>query len=390
MRLCTPIDTVTSGKHLIEHLEIQVRIRFAEEFMQNEQLAAFIAASKSKGVSDESVAVLLLRRGWSRDDVFGAIGAYWEDVTGLAIPERGGRGESARDGFLYLLAFLTLAVWNSALGSMLFAFIDHWFPDPVAMNWRDLRISVTWQMASVAVAFPIFVLVMRIILSEAAQSPERLESGVRRWLTYIALLLTASGVVCDLIVFLNSFLLGGLTMRLVLKVATVFVICGAIFAYYLGSLRWARHDELRQAKKRSLIFGLVSLAVVAISFCTGLGIAGTPSVQRQIETDKRRVEDLRQLASDVSLWHKAPGHVQRNEAPARLSDAVGLDNKRVVDPETKRPYEYAAGPGTEYQLCAVFAASNAGELPAPVFWKHEAGRTCFTLDAREAPYSRRH
>jgi uncharacterized membrane protein YidH (DUF202 family) len=223
-------------------------------------------------------------------------------------------------------------------------------------------------------------------LSEATHSPERLESGVRRWLTYIALLLTASGVVCDLIVFLNAFLQGGLTTRFVLKVLTAFVICGAIFMYYLGSLRWDRHDALRQAKKRSLIFGLSSLTVVAIAFCIGLGVAGPPSTQRQIQTDHRRVEDLRQLAFDINSWSNRPGSAQRDRVPPlRLSDVVGADNKRALDPETKRPYEYVAGVGTRYQLCAVFAASNADELPAPLFWKHDAGRTCFTFDVGQAP-----
>jgi hypothetical protein len=118
-------------------------------FTQNEKLAAFVAASKSKGASDDFLATLLMRRGWPRD-VFDVMGAYWEGVTGLCIPERTDRGESARDGFLYLLAFLTLAIWSSALGSMLFQFIDHWFPDPVVVARRNLRVSVTWQMASVA------------------------------------------------------------------------------------------------------------------------------------------------------------------------------------------------------------------------------------------------
>ena len=355
--------------------------------MQNEKLSAFVTASKSKGASDDFLATLLIRRGWPREDVFGAIGAYWEEVTGVVVPERAGRGESARDGFLYLLAFLTLAIWSSALGSMLFQFIDHWFPDPVAVGWRDLRLSVTWQMASVAVAFPIFAMVMRIILGEATQSPERLESGVRRWLTYIALLLTASGVVCDLIVFLNAFLQGGLTARFVLKVVTVLMICGGIFAYYLNSLRWDRKDEFRQAKKRSLMFGLGSLAVLAMAFCTGLGIAGTPSVQRRMEADKRRVDDLRRLAWDVYSWHQRSSNLQHTAVlPPRLTDAVGTDNKRTVDPETKREYEYIHGVDDNYQLCAVFSGSNAGQLPAPLFWRHEAGRTCFTLSAAQSPW----
>ena len=50
-----------------------------------------------------------------------------------------------------------------------------------------------------AVAFPIFLLVMRTILREAQNHPERLQSPVRKWLTYIALLLTAAAMICDLI-----------------------------------------------------------------------------------------------------------------------------------------------------------------------------------------------
>lgn len=264
--------------------------------MQNENLAAFVAASKLKGASDDFLATLLMQRGWPRDDVSASLGAYWEGVTGLCVPERVERGESARDGFLYLLAFLTLAIWGSALGSMLFQFIDHWFPDPVAVGLGNLRISVTWQMASVAVAFPIFAIAMRIILREATQSPER-ESGVRRWLTYIALFLTASGIVCDLIVFLNSFLQGGLTTRFTLKVLTILVICDAIFVYYLSSLQWGRNSEFRLAKRQSLVFGLSSLVVLAVAFCTGLSLAGTPSIQRRIEADKREL-------TICGAWHR--------------------------------------------------------------------------------------
>ena len=97
---------------------------------------------------------------------------------------------------------------------MIFRFIEYWFPDPVvSFPVYDLRNAVTWQLASSAVAFPIFLLVMRTILHEARTQPERLESGVRKWLTYLSLLFTAGGVIGDLICFLNYFLTGELTVR---------------------------------------------------------------------------------------------------------------------------------------------------------------------------------
>src|SRR5580658_1643165 len=200
------------------------------------RLSEFVEASKAKGASDEFLAAFLTRRGWPADDVYSALGEYWERATGLSIPARSGAGESSRDAFFYLLSFATLATWATALGSMLFQFIDRWFPDSISAAPLDLRQSVTWQMASIAVAFPIYLLVMRMIVRDTHEHPERLRSGVRKWLTYLALLGTAGTMIGDLIWFLDCFLAGDLTARFALKAVTVMAICGAIFFYYLGSL----------------------------------------------------------------------------------------------------------------------------------------------------------
>lgn len=56
-------------------------------------------------------------------------------------------------------------------------------------------------------------------------------------LSYIALFVAASVAMGDLITFLTFFLHGELTIRLVLKVATVLVIAGGVFWYYLDWLR---------------------------------------------------------------------------------------------------------------------------------------------------------
>jgi high-affinity Fe2+/Pb2+ permease len=65
---------------------------------------------------------------------------------------------------------------------------------------------------------------------------------VRRWLTYIALLIAAGTVIGDLIAFLTYFLQGDLTARFVLKVLTVLIVAGSVFWYYLSSLRRNSHD----------------------------------------------------------------------------------------------------------------------------------------------------
>lgn len=352
------------------------------------QLLDFISAGRAKGASDEFLAALLIRRGWPADSVYAALARYWETATGLAIPERTGSGESAKDAFLYLLSFSTLATWSGALGSMLFQFIDYWIPDRVSPHMvYNLRSMVTWQMASIAVAFPIYLLLTRLIFREAASGPERLQSGVRKWLTYIALLGTAGAVICDLIWFLDYFLTGELTLRFVLKSATVMAICSGIFAYYIGSLRWSRSTDVSRERRRNLVFGAAATIAVVTAFCIGMGVAGTPSVQRRFEADRKRVGDLQNLASAVKLWHDQRQHGNSDAAiPATLAE-LGTQQRglRLADPETNTPYEYRQQSGNRYELCATFVAEAAGDrytnAYTPQFWNHGKGRTCFALDA---------
>jgi len=204
----------------------------------SEELVAFIEAAKSKGASDDALVGLLRERGWPTKEIYAAVGQHYERMTGVSVPRRGsGRMESARDAFLYLLAFSTLATWTIALGSLGFTLVDRWLPDPINAPQFAGRYDVSYQMASIIVAFPIFLVVMLFILKEVESSPEKRQSGVRKWLTYIALLLTACTMIGDLIVFLTTLLQGGLTLRFTLRVLIVIVIAGSVFWYYLGSLR---------------------------------------------------------------------------------------------------------------------------------------------------------
>ena len=333
------------------------------------ELQTFFDASKAKGASDDLLAALLTRRGWPADDVYSALGSYWESVTGVAIPSRGAAGESARDAFLYLLSFATLGTWAMALGSMLFQLIDRWLPDAVAhLGYSDFRSQTTWQMASMLVAFPIYLLATRAIAREAGQHPERLQSGVRKWLTYIALLITAGTMIGDLICFLDYFLAGELTARFVLKVIAVMGISGAIFAYYIG---W-----LRSNRARNLPFGIPATVVVATTFCIGLAAAGTPAQQRQIAADRTRVQDLRNLATALKIVYDSGQGL-----PASTSNL----HTRRTDPERGIAYEYRLTGASTYELCAAFTGESSDNQPS--FWAHGKGRQCFEVNAAKmAPW----
>jgi hypothetical protein len=338
------------------------------------ELQEFIHASKNKGASDEFLAALLIRRGWPEDAVYSALGDYWTAVTGVAVPQRKSSAESAREAFLYLLAFSTLCCWATALGSAMFTFIDHWFPDPVVQPsyYQNIRSSVTWQMATLAVAFPIFLLVMRAILKENAANPEQLQSGVRRWLTYIALLLTAGAMISDLIWFLEALLNGEITVRFVLKSLVVMIICGAIFVYYLRSLR-------ARATGMNLPFAVGSGLAVTAVFLIGFGVAGTPAENRLQQGDATRVRALEQLEQAIRATATVPASLAQLVQQGRIRDA------QTRDPVTGRQFEFRSLGGDGYQLCATFSRASEAEGPYEVygsaFWHHGPGRTCYALDA---------
>jgi hypothetical protein len=341
--------------------------------MPHTELQPFIDAAKERGAADGFLAELLTRSGWPAGDVYGALGAWWARATGIAVPERRGSAENARDAFLYLLAFSTLTTWAGALGSLWFHLIDYWLPDPVTSRYYyNFRDSVTWQMAALLVALPIYLAVMRQIVRETRANPERLESGVRKWLTYIALLAAAVAVVSDLVVFVDYFLKGGLTQRFVLKCAVVMILCGSIFWYYLGFLR---------GKTGSTVYAALALAGAATAFFFGLAVAGTPATQRQLEADNRRVEDLRELAGTLSALPALP--------PSLADAAADRPGIRIKDPESGTLYGYSVKSAKQFDLCATFTTNGGpGNRPSgSEFWSHRKGRACFAFEAgRTAPW----
>lgn len=268
-----------------------------------QSLTEFIDAMKSRGVSDEFLVALLRQNGWSEKRIYQAFGAWYEAHTGTTVPSGGGRIEAAKDAFLYLLAFITLGIWTVQLGSLLFTAIHRRFPNPTldytATIWSIRQVAD--ELASILVAFPLFLLLTRGILRGVQAQPERLESSVRKWLTYLALVITASCMIADIVTFLAYFLRGDLSTRFVLKVLTVLIIAGGIFAYYLDSL----HRD-RSSPSRNRWFAVAALVAVGFGIMLGFGHLGSPSGQRAASQEVRRLWDLASIAQGLHLSWAEP------------------------------------------------------------------------------------
>jgi hypothetical protein len=202
------------------------------------ELLDFIRSAKAHGIADDFVVTLLRYNGWPERRIFRAFSTYYSEAMGVGFPARTGSIEHARDAFLYLLNFIMLGFWTVALGEIWYQLIARWFPDIPSSYYTDqsLRDAIAGQIATVIVTFPIFLFVHSLIQKELSRRRDLYDSGIRKWLTYIALVLAALVVLADAIWFLTSLLRGELTVRFILDELVLLVLGGGVFAYYLATI----------------------------------------------------------------------------------------------------------------------------------------------------------
>ena len=202
-----------------------------------DDLDRFIHTAKAADVPDGSLVPLLRLNGWSDRRIFRSLGAYYGETLGMRVPSRGGRGEYARDVFYYVLNFITLAFWTVALGQLLYTLIDRRFPDAAFRSYSgSLLADISWQLATIIVAYPAFVFIGRLIARDPQRRPDDADPGLRA-ITYIALIVAALIVLGDAIWFLEEFLRGELTAKFILHSLVLLALGGGVFAYYLNGLK---------------------------------------------------------------------------------------------------------------------------------------------------------
>jgi hypothetical protein len=237
---------------------------------------------------------------------------------------------------------------------------------------------VRFALACVLVAFPVYLLTSRLTGRAIAADPEKRNSGVRRWLTYLTLFNAACVLIGDFIVVLQGLFAGELTVRFLCKAAIVAAIGGWVLAHYMGGLRRDEADRPRIAGPAP--HARVAGALVVGAMLLGMWLAGSPARARKQALDQRRVRELSDISDAVANHRLAHGQLpatlqELNDRPSRL----GLT---IVDPVTSQPYSYQVVDSLQYELCATFDAPDSvgpyGNGVQP-FWRHGAGRDCFTF-----------
>lgn len=346
------------------------------------QLNDFIAHARQKGMDHATIRQILISAGWKEKDVAEALTAQTLDMPVPVPSDRGG----AREAFFHLLAFASLYTTIVSLIILFFTYINRLLPDSSELLYAysgDYDMSgIRWGMAAVIVTFPIFLWVSRLLIREMREHPERAWSGIRRWLTYLTLFVTAMAMIGDGITLLFYLLDGELSARFLLKVVVVLLLTGLTFVYYFVSLK-SRTQKPGASMHKS--FGMVASAITLLALVWGFFIAGSPMYGRDVRFDERRVADFQTISSEIrnivydnKAWDENAKPVK--PIPATL-DGVAADASfqkvQTTDPETGSPYEYTVTGKNTYELCATF--SQQRDQP-DIMWNHPAGRYCYRFD----------
>jgi uncharacterized protein (UPF0333 family) len=268
---------------------------------------------------------------------------------------------TAKDFFIHLGALIALYVSVISLLNLLFAIINQVFPD--ALNSYGYfnsgeSYTIRWTISSLVILFPLYVYLARTITKDIAVNAFKKDFWIRKWSKYLTLFLTGGAVVVDLIVLINTFLGGEISVRFILKVLAVLIVAGFTFYAY------AKESH----KNINLLIGIAS-AIVLASIIGGFFTVGSPAKQRALQFDSQRQNNLESITYEVQQYASDSGQL-----PQTLGDLVKT-NKYFVDiydPETEAPYEYIVKNANDYSLCAVFATASTND-----YWKHGVGRTCF-------------
>jgi hypothetical protein len=305
-----------------------------------------------------------------------------------------------KDFFLWAGAMVSLYGGVIAFISLLFDYINHAYPNPVANYYYDQSSSISYETASLIVLTPVFLVLMRIIRRAIAADPSRRDVWVRRWALFLTLFFAGAAMVVDLIVLINTYLQGeDLTVGFLLKVATVLLVAALGFMHFVADV-WG-YWEREPFRARMVNYGVALLVLVSI--VAGFFIIGTPQQIRAQKQDSIRIQDLQNIQYQVvNYWQS------KQKLPAALTDLNDpISNFSVpVDPQTGSNYVYKSTGTTSFQLCATFNAAAAapyggttlarpaapmpaGDVGKPIQdnWQHGAGQQCFdrTIDPQRYP-----
>jgi hypothetical protein len=298
--------------------------------------------------------------------------------------------------FFYWAGAMVALYWSvTAFIFLMFDYINYAFPDPLNFYASDpYQGGVSFEMSSLIVLFPVFIILMWLIHRDIIKDHARGEVWVRRWALVFTLFIAALSMIIDLVILVHSFLNGdAITTAFVLKVFVVLLVAAAAFMHFVADL-WGYWEKF---PSRGHSVGYAAVLLVVLSIAAGFLILGTPQHARLMRFDQQKINDLQQIQSQVVTYYQ-----QKQALPQSLSDLNNSLSYFTVPTDAQNGTDYAyriTTPPYSFEICATFNVAGDSNGPnayatVPTMvgsahnggtfdnWTHIAGQQCFerTID----------
>lgn len=295
---------------------------------------------------------------------------------------------SAKFAFFYMLSLISLVFTAIAVGIVFFQLINKNIIDIVSDYSGSFDSgALKYAISSLLIAAPIYFVVMWLINSYLKKGELKADSQIRRWLTYLILLVSFVVMIGWLIGLVNSYLDGELTQKFILKFLTALLISGLIFAYYLYDIRREKVKNGKDKVVQSFFYGGIALVVLPL-------VLAFMNVESPRETKMRKIDEsvlrsFSQIRYAIDNYYQGEQVLPGSLEVLKDSNYTPIINEdQIKHPQSGNSYEYNIIATTTYELCADFLTANKNrEDSSDQAYKdefpHDIGRQCFKLQARE-------
>ena len=355
-------------------------------------LVEYVVARLAAGRSRADICEELVALGWSEGN---AQSAYREGLIALGGPVPTGAmaaiasskvstGEVVANIFSFIL--LHIVIWSAtylSFGLVDLALVYAGHANDASLI-ADKIASINRCIAALAIAFPLYVLVMRHWLRGFQGAEPRTESRLTTWLTYIVLLIASIMMVGAMINLLNSLLQGTLSMQETLRVAVVFGLSALVFGFYTYERQLVRYR--RQASYLARLYFWIAVILLA-GAGAGFFAVGVPQIMRDLAFDSSRATALNKLSGCIE--QHAAKHARLPESLDAIQRMNPPQDCPVADPQTGERYGYRIISASqqqggkrigEFELCANFvfwSGLQTTDGKKSTNWlDHDARRSC--------------
>lgn len=298
------------------------------------------------------------------------------------------KNNSAFFTFLYVLSLIALAFTAISSGMILFQIINKYIPEAVEIG-NSYRAcfdfgALKFAIAAIIVASPIYYIATSRINKHISQGELKKDSQIRKWLTYLIILISFIVIVGNLIAIIYNLLDGELTARFILKLLSMTAISGSILFYYFYDIK--REITIGEKNKVIKIYFLTSLAAIIILFISAIAIGEFPSSARNKKYDEAILNRLNKIESAISSYYD----LNANRLPEKLEDLLSLSYYNLNSDIKDIGYKITSE--KKYELCANFKTSNKNTQGCPYTslnnaWPHDKGYQCTEKETGEIKFS---